>query len=263
MIQQIGHSGRWGADLAPVRRSPLALARRPSVGGAFLGPLRLGVNGEPPAVPMLTEAQILDRGAQAIISSGQRLEQTLYRIYEQYKTYSNSSLLKSAAITLAGWAAPPVGLGLATLIQGNADRQAVVKIEAARHMADEWINGVKDEWMGDKGENLHARLIQLDDPRASDVERAFDQVVDARNFVASLVSEVQTLPTYQLNEGIRLFFSDTYNEVVKPTVELLLELGILLRQLLKGARDTAETVSRIPAILLLAGVVFGTWILFK
>lgn len=234
-LSEFGKSG-WSSGRAGFRPSAMGTPLRNPVLGSML---RLPVRpssptlGDPKADAQAIAAKLRE-GANMIVANGESLGATLDRVYTQYESSATENRLIGAL--RAAYNTVRASDPFMTYIMGNVDNQALVRLQVAERMGNQWLTSIKDSWFGEgpDGVNMHEALIQVDNDLALQVESAFDRVQASTADVSKLSRQVESLPEEILSRGV-----DYYAGGLKSAgKELWFDVASILRTI-KAILDAA------------------------
>lgn len=244
MLTEFGRQG-WSAGRTGFRPSSMgSVLRNPVLGQPFRPAIHHSL-GDPKTDAANAVAKKLTEGANIIVKNGAALQATLDRVYTEYQSSATKNRLIEAlrAAYNALRATDPFLL----YITGNVDNQALVRLQAAERLGNQWMASIKESWYGDgpDGVDLHDALIVVDNDLALQVESTFDQVQSATADVAKLARQVDQLPEEILSRGVEYYYAglkSVGSDVWGGAGDIWSDLGSILKAI-KAILDAAGVAS--------------------
>lgn len=230
---------------------PAGIPARPPLGSRSIYRI-----GQPPFEKLkepLGEKEIYSLAGTEIVRSGVAIGSKMTSIYEQYKGLGSFWLAEAAA---SFFVVPPVGAALDLWWQSNRTKEALVSLEAARRLGQEWVNAMTQEGIGWFPVFLDG--IEKTDPAlAAKAGATYDKVVTTLVNINNLLSEAKELPPYVAAEFISSMWSDL-SEDAKSSARFMTDLSVLLRNMLEGLAGLAKAGKNVseaaPTIVVIAGL---------
>jgi hypothetical protein len=204
----------------------------------------------------LTKEQIYELAGQTIVKTGNVIASKLNQTYEKYKDTGSYGLAEAATSFFVGGPAGPIYAAADLWWQSRRQNEAVVALESARKIAQEWVNAMTQDETG--WIPLYLDGIESIDPAlAEQVGNTFDKVVQEMGKVSQRLVGVKELPASVLSNFISSAWSGIKNDLTS-SARFLNDLAMTLRNLLgalsegaKGARQLSELA---PMAVLLGGI---------